>query len=74
MLVGAYALAAHGYPRATGDIDIWIRRSEDNAQRVWRALRRFRAPLFDLTPEDLVTPDMVFQVAQLRVASIFSPP
>lgn len=34
MVVGAYALAFHGFPRATGDIDLWIRRSNDNAQRV----------------------------------------
>jgi hypothetical protein len=41
MLVGAYALAAHGLPRATGDIDLWIQRSPENAQRVWRALVNF---------------------------------
>ncbi len=46
MVVGAYALAAPGYPRATGDIDLWIRCSDENAERVWRAL-------FDLTLEDL---------------------
>ncbi|HXH09357.1 MAG TPA: hypothetical protein VNP04_06280 [Alphaproteobacteria bacterium] len=45
LVVGAYALAAHGLPRATGDLDIWIRRSDENAQRVWRALQRFGAPL-----------------------------
>jgi hypothetical protein len=62
LLVGAFALAAHGLPRATGDIDIWIDRSNANAARVWRALRRFGAPLRDLTPEDLTTPDLVFQI------------
>jgi hypothetical protein len=62
LLVGAYAMAAHGYPRATGDLDIWVRRTDENAQRVWRALRRFRAPLFDLTLEDLKAPDIVFQI------------
>ena len=41
MVVGAYALAAHGLPRATGDIDLWIRRSDDNAPRVWRAIANF---------------------------------
>jgi hypothetical protein len=55
-------VAAHGYPRATGDLDIWIRRSDENAQRVFRALARFRAPLFDLTLNDLKTPDTVFQI------------
>jgi hypothetical protein len=62
MLVGAYALAVHGYPRATGDMDIWIRPSDDNARRVWRALKRFKAPMSDLTVEDLTTPDIVFQI------------
>ncbi len=62
LLVGAFALAAHGLPRATGDIDIWIRRSPENAERVWRALGRFGAPVLDLTLDDLTTPDLVFQI------------
>jgi len=62
MFVGAYALAAHGFPRATGDMDIWIRRSDENAQRVWRALDRFKAPRSNLTVDDLKTPDVVFQI------------
>ena len=36
LVIGAYALAAHGLPRATGDIDLWIKRDERNAGRVWR--------------------------------------
>lgn len=44
LIVGGYALAHHGYPRATGDLDFWIRRSADNAKRVMRALRSFGAP------------------------------
>ncbi|MBA3804724.1 MAG: hypothetical protein H0X14_03300 [Acidobacteria bacterium] len=62
LVVGAYALAFHGFPRATGDIDLWIRRSDENAQRVWRALTRFGAPLFDLTIADLKTPDLALQI------------
>lgn len=62
LLVGAYAMAVHGYPRATGDIDVWVRPSEDNADRVWRALERFGAPLLDLTRADLVRTDTVFQI------------
>lgn len=62
LLVGAYALAAHGYPRATGDMDIWIRCSETNTRRIWQALQRFGAPLTDLTLDDLKTPDTVFQI------------
>jgi len=62
LIVGAYALAVYGHPRATGDIDVWIRRSGDNAKRVWQALRGFGAPLFNLTLGDLQTPDTVFQI------------
>jgi hypothetical protein len=62
LLVGAYALATHGLPRATGDMDIWIHCSQENAERVWRALRRFGAPLTGLTKDDLKTPNLVFQI------------
>ena len=49
ILVGAYALAVHGYPRATMDIDIWVMPSPENADAVLRALSRFGAPLHNLT-------------------------
>jgi hypothetical protein len=62
LLVGAYAMAAHGCPRATGDIDLWIRPSGENAERVWRALKRFKAPVRDLTIADLTTSELVFQI------------
>jgi hypothetical protein len=61
-VVGGYAMAFHGYVRATGDIDLWIRISDENAEKVWRALQAFGAPLFDLNIEDLKTPGMVFQI------------
>jgi len=62
ILVGAYALAAHGYPRATMDIDIWVMPSPENADAVFRALHRFGAPLHDLTKEDLQTDGTIFQI------------
>lgn len=62
LIVGAHALAAHGHPRATGDLDIWIRPTSENAQRVWRALVDFGAPLRELQLEDLATPEIVFQI------------
>lgn len=62
LVVGAHALAAHGLPRATGDLDIWVRADEKNAPRVLEALRRFGAPLFDLSLEDLSKPGTVFQI------------
>jgi hypothetical protein len=62
LIVGAHALAAHGVPRATGDLDVWVRPTGENAERVVNALRRFGAPLFDLTVQDLTRPDTVFQI------------
>lgn len=62
MVVGAYALAAHGLPRATGDIDLWIRCSDNNASRVWRAIANFGSPLSGLALDDLKTPGTVFQI------------
>ncbi len=62
LLVGAYAMAAHGYPRATMDIDIWVEPSTANAEAVLRALARFGAPLLDLTSEDLQQEGMIYQI------------
>jgi hypothetical protein len=62
LLVGAYALAAHGYPRATMDMDIWVMPSRQNADAVLRALRRFGAPLHNLTKEDLQKNGTIFQI------------
>jgi len=62
LLIGAYALAAHGYPRATMDIDIWVMPSPQNAESVLRALVRFGAPLHNLTKQDLEVDGTVFQI------------
>ena len=62
LLVGAYALAAHGYPRATMDIDIWVMSSPQNTDAVLRALRRFGVPLHNLTKEDLQKDGTIFQI------------
>lgn len=62
LVVGAYALAAHGAPRATGDLDLWIRPTPENADRALRALEAFGAPTQDLTVSDLADPDLVFQI------------
>jgi hypothetical protein len=62
LIVGAHALASHGYPRATGDLDVWVRASEGNASKVWRALQAFGAPTFDLTQADLAQEGVVFQM------------
>lgn len=62
MLVGGYAVALHGWPRTTFDIDFWIMANPQNAAAVMRALKAFGAPLMDLTEEDFHRPGMVFQI------------
>ena len=62
LLVGAYALAAHGYPRATGDIDIFVQPNETNAEKVYKALVKFGVPIQDITIEDFSTPGTIFQI------------
>jgi hypothetical protein len=64
LVVGAHALAVHGVPRATGDLDIWIDPVPDNAKRVWQAITRFGAPLDSLgiSLHDLSEPDTVVQI------------
>jgi hypothetical protein len=69
LIVGAYALALHGRPRATGDLDIWIEATPENATRVMRALRTFGAPTQDIDESDLARPGVTYQlgVAPVRI-------
>ncbi len=62
LIVGAHALAAHGRPRATGDLDIWVRPTPENAERVWEALVSFGAPLGEIQQEDISADGVVFQI------------
>jgi hypothetical protein len=64
VVVGAHAVAAHGVPRATGDLDVFVRPSSANAARVLAALRAFGAPLeaHGVTAADFEQPDTVYQI------------
>ena len=64
LVVGAHALAAHGVPRGTVDLDVWIDSTPENAGRVWNALASFGAPLeaLKISEADLGRPDIVAQV------------
>src|SRR5262245_53602929 len=62
LIVGAYALAHHGRPRATGDLDVWVDPTPVNAPRVIAALASFGAPLQEIAEEDFFRPGVVFQI------------
>jgi len=62
MLVGAYAMAVHGYPRSTMDIDIFVKPDPKNAVLTLQALDDFGAFVGDLTVEDLQKEDLIFQI------------
>jgi hypothetical protein len=62
LVVGAYALAAHGLPRATRDLDLWVGTAGNNPERVRRALIRFGAPVEELSIEDLRRANLMFQI------------
>jgi hypothetical protein len=62
LIVGAYALALHGRPRATGDLDVWIEATPDNARRVWSALGEFGAPLAEISEGDFAGFGVVYQI------------
>ena len=64
VLVGGHAVAFHGHPRATKDMDVLIRANENNAERVYRALAAFGAPLesFEVLAVDFATYEGVLQI------------
>lgn len=64
IIVGAYALAVHGFPRATGDIDVLVRATTTNSERVFRALIAFGAPVesHGVGKDDFARTGNVYQV------------
>lgn len=69
VVVGAHALAYHGVPRYTGDLDVLVRPSKENADRILRALDQFGFGSLQLTSDDFVIDDQVVQLGRppLRV-------
>lgn len=76
VVVGAYALAVHGRPRYTGDLDVLVRPTLDNASRLLSALAAFGFPTPQLTAEGIVDPARMLQLGvepvQIHVMSAIS--
>lgn len=62
LVVGGYAVAFHGYPRYTKDIDIWIWIDPPNAQRMMKVLDEFGFASLDITAQDFLKPDFIIQL------------
>jgi predicted nucleotidyltransferase len=62
LVVGGYAVAYHGYPRYTKDIDIWIDLDPDNASRIVKALDQFGFASIGLTAEDFLETETIIQL------------
>ena len=62
MIVGGYALAAHGLPRATGDLDAWIWTDQQNAERLLVVLEKFGFGGIGISESDLTADDCVLQL------------
>ena len=67
LLIGAYALAAYGFPRATKDLDIWVHASEMNAPKVRKSLLKFGAPMKQIDPQDFLHEGTVLQIGTAPV-------
>ncbi len=62
LVVGAYAMGAYGYPRATGDIDIWVDTSPKNSKKVYASLAKFGAPLTNISEQTFTEEGIIFQI------------
>ncbi len=62
LIVGAYAMGAHGYPRATGDFDIWVEASAENSKKIYRSLSEFGAPLLGISEKAFAEKGVILQV------------
>ncbi len=64
LLIGGYAVGYHGYPRATNDIDIWIEKSEENANKIVDAIREFGFNIPKLTPKLFLTKNNIIRMGK----------
>ncbi|MFH1309413.1 MAG: hypothetical protein ABIH85_01895 [Candidatus Omnitrophota bacterium] len=62
LVVGAYAMGAYGYPRATGDFDIWVETSLSNSRKIYKSLSDFGAPLKEISEDTFCKEGIIFQI------------
>lgn len=62
LVVGGYAVAVHGHPRYTKDMDVWVEINPENAPKIVKALTQFGFGSLELTEKDFLDPDRVVQL------------
>ncbi len=62
LVIGAYALGVYGYPRATGDFDIWVNPTIENSKKIYNSLIKFEAPLSEINENTFCEKDIIFQI------------
>jgi predicted nucleotidyltransferase len=62
LVVGGYAVALHGYPRYTKDMDVWVEMTVENASKIVKALDQFGFGSLDLNESDFTVPDQIIQL------------
>lgn len=62
LIVGGYAVAIHGYPRYTGDMDIWIEKTDENALKLVSVVKEFGFASLNLTKDDFLRKDFITQI------------
>ena len=62
LVVGAYAVVYHAEPRYTKDLDIWVDPTIKNAEKTWKALAEFGAPLENVSVKDFSDPELIYQI------------
>lgn len=87
ILVGGYSVILHGYPRTTGDMDLWVERSSENYSKLKKAFESFGMPVFDMSEENFlhhpiwdvftfgippVAIDLMVKLEGLEFASVYS--
>ena len=65
LVIGGHAVAFHGYPRATADLDVWVAIKQEDALRVVAALKEFGFDVPELSPDLFLAPDKIIRMVQL---------
>jgi predicted nucleotidyltransferase len=64
LIIGGYAVSEYAEPRYTKDLDIWVEASVENGEKVYKSLKEFKAPLFELTQKDFSEEGSFYQMGR----------